>query len=130
MKLNGEENSETLLAANNYAAALLDAKRYTEAKSLLHKTIRVARRVLGESHKLVLRTRKLYSRALYEDAGATPDDLREAVTTLEETEPTARRVLGGAHPTTAGIEVSQENSRAALAARETPSPRTFARGWL
>ena len=32
---------------------------------------------------------------------ATLDDLREAVRTLEETERTARRVLGGAHPFTA-----------------------------
>ena len=118
MKLNGEENSETLLAANNYAAALLDAKRYTEAKSLLHKTIRVARRVLGESHKLVLRTRKLYSRALYEDAGATPDDLREAVTTLEDAGSIARRVYGGAHPLTTGIEAPLRKARAALRACE------------
>ena len=74
--------------------------------------------------------RALYAKALYKDTSATVDDLREAVATLEEIERIARRVLGGAHPTTAGIEVSQENSRAALAARETPSPRTFARGWL
>ena len=32
------------------------------------------------------------------DTGATLDDLREAVTTLEELERTARRVFGGAHP--------------------------------
>ena len=32
--------------------------------------------------------------ALYEDPDATLDDLREAVTTLEEIEPTARRVFG------------------------------------
>ena len=40
---------------------------------------------------------------LYEDDGATLDDLREAVTTLEDTERTARRVLGGAHPLTMGL---------------------------
>ena len=41
-----------------------------------------------------------YAIALRNDPGATLDDLREAVTTLEETERTARRVLGGAHPHT------------------------------
>ena len=46
----------------------------------------------------------------------------EAVTTLEDAERTGRRVLGGAHPTTAGIEHDLQNARAALAARETPSP--------
>ena len=47
------------------------------------------------------------------------EDLREAVTTLEETEQTARRVLGGANPTTLRIE---SNLRDALRAREAPSP--------
>ena len=51
---------------------------------------------------------------------ATLDDLREAVTTFEDTERTARRVFGGAHPTTALIEVSVGESRAALRAREAP----------
>jgi hypothetical protein len=53
--------------------------------------------------------------------GATLDDLREAVTTLEETSQTARRVLGGAHPTTGGIERWLREARAALRAREATS---------
>ena len=61
-----------------------------------------------------------YAEALYRDAGATLDDLREAVTTLEDVEQTARRVLGGANPNTVRIEKSLRNARAALAAREAP----------
>ena len=57
--------------------------------------------------------------ALCRDASATLDDLREALNTLEEIEPTARRVLGGAHPVTRGIEVDLRNARAALRARES-----------
>jgi len=38
-----------------------------------------------------------HARTLYENPDATLDDLREAVTTLEESERIARRVLGGAH---------------------------------
>ena len=60
--------------------------------------------------------------ALFVDAGATLDDLREAVETLEDVERIARRVLGGAHPTTTGIEHELRESRAVLRARETPSP--------
>ena len=52
--------------------------------------------------------------------GATLDHLREAVTTLEDAERTARRVLGGAHPSTSSIEFSLRNARAALATREAP----------
>ena len=62
-----------------------------------------------------------YARALYEDPAATLDDLREAATTLKETERTARRVFGSAHPLTEGIERDLQTSRAALRACETPS---------
>ena len=117
-KLSGEEHGSTLLAANNYAVSLLKVKRFEEAKLLLRKKIPLARRVLGESHDLMLRMRKIYARALSEDAGATPDDLREAVTTLEETERTARRVLGGAHPLAVSIEKNLRNVRVVLGARE------------
>ena len=52
--------------------------------------------------------------------GATLDDLREAVTTLEDTARTARRVLGSAHPASSAIEVCLGHARAALRARDTP----------
>ena len=65
--------------------------------------------------------RKVYARTLYVDSGATLDDLREAVTTFEEIERTARRVLGGTHPLAMNIEASLRAARAALRARETPS---------
>ena len=58
------------------------------------------------------------ARALREDDGATLDDLREAVTTLEDTEPIARRVLGGAHPLSGAIGRSLQNARTVLHARE------------
>ena len=56
---------------------------------------------------------------LYKDASSTLDDLREAVTTLEEMERSARRVFGGAHPLTGDIENELRKSRATLRARET-----------
>ena len=56
---------------------------------------------------------------MLEDDSATLDDLREAVTTLEDAAPTARRVLGGAHPITGGIEECLRGARATLHARET-----------
>ena len=59
-----------------------------------------------------------YAVTIYQNRGATLDDLHEAVTTLEETEQIARRVLGGAHPTVDLIETSLHNARVALCARE------------
>ena len=59
--------------------------------------------------------------ALYLDPDSTLDDVREAATTLEETERTARRVFGGAHPSTEGIAHNLRAARAELRAREAPS---------
>ena len=87
--------------------------RFEEAKLLLRNSMPVARRVLGEGDQLTLKMRWVYAMANYLD-GATVDDLREAVNMLEATERTARRVLGGAHPLTAGIEVDLKGSRAEL----------------
>ena len=67
----------------------------------------------------MLSMRVVYGMAIYEDPDATLDDLREAVATLEDTERTARRVLGAAHPVTVGIEGRLRFAREALAARET-----------
>ena len=120
LRLDGEEDEKTLRAAYNYVVSLHDSKRYKEVKSLLRTTVPVARRVLGEGHDLTLTMRWSYAAALHNDKGATLDDLREAVNTLEEIERIARRVFGGAHPTTIGIEHTLRNARAALRARETP----------
>ena len=120
LQLHGKEHKCTLRATNNYAVSLVDQQRFKEASSLLRKTVPVARRVFGESHEFTLRMSWSYAVALYEDDGATLDNLRKAVTTLEETERTARRVLGGQHPLTTDIELELQEARAALAAREPP----------
>ncbi len=99
----------------------MNLKRYGEAKVMLSKVAPVARRVLGDNDKLALKMRFFYAAALYRDDDASPDDLPEAVNTLEEIERTAQRVLGGAHPLTAEIEHDVKRSRAVLRARETPN---------
>ena len=119
LKLEGAEHESTLLEANNYAAILAQLERFKEAKSLLRRTIPVARRVHGERHILTLRLRKIYAKALFYDSGATLDDLREAVTTLEDNARVTRRVFGGAHPATRSVERDLQDARAALRAHET-----------
>jgi hypothetical protein len=55
---------------------------------------------------MTLAIRWNYARTLLANTSATLDDLRESMTTLEEIEPTARRVLGGANPLVGVIELS------------------------
>ena len=114
LQLYGEENGDTLREANNYAWGLVDTSRFEEAKSLLRKTVPVARRILGEDHRVTLKMRWVNAKALCDDSAATLDDLREAVTTIEEIDSTARRVLGGAHPLTTDIGRDLRAVRAAL----------------
>ena len=121
MKLHGEQHPRTLTAANNYATSLLDLQRYAEAKLLLRKIVPVTRRVLGESHECTLKMRCLYAVALFPDPAATLDDLREAVTALEDTARTARRVLGISHPLLQMMEGKLLIAQAMLRARETSS---------
>ena len=117
LKLLGISHEETVSAAYNYALSLLSLERDEEAKSVLRKTLPVARRALGENDETTLRMRWYYAGALYRDPCATLDDLREAVNTHEDVERIARRVLGGAHPYTAGIEHCLREARAVLHGR-------------
>ena len=91
-------------------------------RALLRKIMPVARRVLGESNHTTLCMRWIYAKVLIRNDGATLDHLHEAVNTLEEIEPSARRVFGGAEPLTMVIERDLRDARAALRARESPLP--------
>ena len=62
-----------------------------------------------------------YARTLNNDPNATLDDLREAVTTFQDVERIARRVLGGANPTTVDIEGALQIAQTHLSARESQS---------
>ncbi len=111
LKLHGKEDHRTLRAANNYAWGLINLRRFETARTLLRKMTPVARCTLGDDNSLTLVMRWAYARS-YGDTDATLDDLREAVTTLEEIERTARRVMGGAHPLTKEIEGDLQYARA------------------
>jgi len=97
-------------------------QRFEEARTLLRKAMPVARRVLGDADSRTLKIRWGYAQSLYLNATSTLDDLREAVETLADAERIARRVLGGAHPTTETIEGNLQSARAKLRARETLPP--------
>ena len=63
-----------------------------------------------------------YAEALFADNSATLEELREAVTTLDETGRTARQVLGISHPLAVGLGQYLRSSQAALRTREETPP--------
>ena len=83
----------------------------------MRKSMPIARRVFGDVHEITLKMRWIYARALYQNPGATLDDVREAVTTFEDAERIARRVFGGTHPFTLDIEDELRDARAAHEAK-------------
>ena len=107
------------LEIGNARELLAELRRFEEAKSLMRKSIPIARRVSGGNHDFTLRMRNNYARALYLDDSATLDHLREAVTTFEDLARIARRVLGGAHPFTGCIDANLGDAREALARAES-----------
>jgi len=82
----------------SYATSLKHLKRYAEAKSLLRKTVPVARRTLGAEHDYTLNLRDIYGRCLYRDPGASRDDVAEAIEIMDDVQRRARRVFGPGHP--------------------------------
>jgi tetratricopeptide (TPR) repeat protein len=119
VRLKGEENYDTIRESINYASSLGGLKRFEEARSLLRRTLPVARCVLSDSHDITLSMRLHYAAALCKDPAATLGDLREAVATLEVMERTARQVFGGSHPLVRDIENHLRYALAALRARAT-----------
>ena len=70
---------------------------------------------------ITLRIRWVYALALYNDKGATLDNLREAVETLDSVAQLWKRVFGEAHPETPSVQAALANAREALAARAAAS---------
>jgi len=122
LRLNGQENARTIIEAHNYASCLGRLKRYAEVKTLLRNLIPVAQRVLGDCNDRTLSMQYGYAWALYRKDGATLGDLRESVTTLEDTARIRRRVFGDAHPATTDVEKCLKSVRAVLRANEKMRP--------
>jgi tetratricopeptide (TPR) repeat protein len=119
LKLDGEEHYDTLLAANNYAASLVELERFKEAKKLMRKTMPVARRALSDEHDLTLNLRKVYAESLYLDASATRGDVAQAVAIYEDILPRVRRIFGKDHPNWRHFPKLLEGAREKLASFDT-----------
>ena len=112
-----DRNHVRMSQPETYASSLIKLRRFEEAKSLLRKTMPVARRIIRDTDIMTLKLRLCYVHALHTDPAATLDDIREAVTTLEDVERIARRTFGGTHPFAVRIEGSLRAAREVLRLR-------------
>ena len=80
-------------------------------------------RVHGADHEIVLRTRRVYARALYSGENAPLSDVRQAVKILEEICPKTRQVLGPNHPRTSHCERLLMLAQEKLGQAEAPVAR-------
>ena len=89
----------TLIGAGNLAATLVDTlQQFDEAKAFLRDRIPEAIRALGKDHDITFKLRRMYAQSLYENDGASREDVTEAIATLEDIDRRGTRVYGPAHP--------------------------------
>ena len=89
-----------LTARLNLAASMLAQGNYAEAKAFLGELVSDAERLVGPGNIITIHARGMYAISLYgTDDDAAFDDLILAEKVLEETNRTARQVLGRGHPT-------------------------------
>ena len=94
-------NRDTLLTAANLASTLVDdLEQFDEARAFLRDRIPEAIRVLGKDHDLTFKLQRIYAQCLYENDGASLEDITAAVATLEDLDRRQTRIFGAAHPQT------------------------------
>ena len=119
LRLTGPDSQDTIISADHLSESLIDAKLFKEARTLLRKNIRVARRTREDGNEVILDLRTSYAQAIYRDTNSSRSDVYEAVAILEDVVRTARRVFGLQHPYVAAYRRFLENACMRLADDES-----------
>ena len=75
-----------------------DLEQFDEARAFLQDRIPEAIQALGKDADLALKLRRMYAQCLYENDGASREDVTAAIATLEDIDRRGTRVYGPAHP--------------------------------
>lgn len=121
----GLRDVDTLEAAYSLCTAMIGHEDYAGCVQFFREfnLIDATARVHGADHEIVLRTRRVYARALYSGENAPLSDVRQAVEILEEICPKTRQVLGPNHPRTSHCERLLMLAQEKLARAEAPVAR-------
>ena len=118
----GLRDVDTLEAAYSLCTAMVGHEDYAGCVQFFRdfNLIDATARVHGADHEIVLRTRRVYARALYSGENAPLSDVRQAVEILEEVSRMSSRVLGPRNPRTLRSEDYLQEAREELARAEAP----------
>ena len=112
----GKNDEATLLSAVNLACSLVeDLEQFDEARAFLQDRIPEAIQALGKDADLALKLRRMYAQCLYENDGASREDVTAAIATLEDIDRRQTRIFGAAHPQTVCTRYHSERAVLALA---------------
>ena len=115
-ELYGRDNTSTLVSAVNLACSLVeDLEQFDEARAFLQDRIPEAIQALGKDADLALKLRRMYAQCLYENDGASREDVTAAIATLEDIDRRQTRIYGAAHPQTVCTRYHSERAVLALA---------------
>ena len=93
-----------------------ELKQFDEAKAFLQDRILEATRALGKDHDLTFRMQRMYAQCLYQNDGASREDVTAAIATLKELERKLTRIYGASHPQTGATRDRLAEAREKLAA--------------
>ena len=109
-------HGDTLLTAANLASTLVDdLEQLDEARAFLRDRIPEAIRVLGKNHDLTFKLQRMHAQCLFENAGASLEDVTAAIAALEDLDRRQTQVFGSRHPQTAGTRRFLAEARETLA---------------
>ena len=92
-----------------------DLEQFDEARAFLRDRIPEAIRVLGKNHDLTFKLQRMHSQCLFENAGASLEDVTAAIAALVDLDRRQTQVFGSRHPQTAGTRRFLEKARQKLA---------------
>ena len=101
------------------ASTLVDElQQFDEARAFLRDRIPEATRALGKDHDQTFKLQRMYAQSLYENDGASREDVTEAIATLEDIDRRGTRVYGPAHPQAVATRNRLAEARETLARLE------------
>ena len=93
-----------------------ELQQFDEARAFLRDRIPEATRALGKNHDITFKMQRMYARCLYQNDGASQDDVTAAIAQLEDLDRRMTRIYGASHPQTSATRDRLAEAREKLAA--------------